>query len=93
MSHPGSLPQLHAMPHVISVDHGERTVLLDAERERYFSLNATGRIVWELLCDGTTREEIIHRLVERFGGDRESTTHDVAQLLERLTHNHLVSER
>jgi hypothetical protein len=94
MSEPISAdPSLSATPHVISVDHGDRTVLLNAESEEYFSLNSTGRAVWSLLCDGTTRTEIVHTLVSRFTGDAEQISADVNALLEKMFCRGLISQK
>jgi hypothetical protein len=90
---PASEPTLQAKPHIISVDHGDRTVLLDAETEQYFSLNITGREVWALLCDGTTRDDITRHLSEKYGSDSSRVSHDVDDMLGRLIRLGLVAER
>lgn len=85
-------PRVRAQIHVISAEHGDRTVLLDARAERYFSLNVTGRVVWDLLCDGTTRSRIISDLASRYGGDIGTITVDVNMLIEKLINSGLVVE-
>ena len=82
-----------AQLHVISAQHGDRTVLLDAQAEKYYSLNATGRLVWDLLCDGTTSEFIVDDLFRRFGGDRSVLVDDVQRLLDHLMSRGLVVEQ
>jgi transglutaminase-like putative cysteine protease len=64
--------------------HGDRTVLLDLRRERYYSLNEVGTRVWALLGDGVDVPTIIARLGEEFDAPIEQIADDVDLLLRRL---------
>jgi hypothetical protein len=71
-------------PHVRSVVHGDRTVLLDLRRERYYSLDEVGTRVWELLGDGADVSTIVTRIGEEFDAPIEQITTDMQALLQRL---------
>jgi hypothetical protein len=71
-------------PHVRSVVHGDRTVLLDLRRERYYSLDEVGTRVWELLGDGADVQTIATRIGEEFDAPVEQIATDIQALLRRL---------
>lgn len=49
-----------------------------------FSLNATGKAIWQLLDGKNTLEQIVDKLCERYAGPRELIEHEVTGLLEEL---------
>lgn len=72
-------------PHIRSVVHGGRTVLLDLDRERYYSLDDVGTRVWALLGDGADVSTVVVRLCEEFDAPFEQIAADVNTFLRRLT--------
>ena len=56
-------------------------VLVDLATNRIFEVNETGAVVWELLTEGVSRDEVLGRLTETFAVDREQA----AAGLERIT--------
>jgi hypothetical protein len=73
-------------PHVRSVVHGDRTILLDLRRERYYSLDEVGTRVWALLGEGADVPAIIARIGEEFDAPIGVIETDVDALLMRLEH-------
>jgi transglutaminase superfamily protein/coenzyme PQQ synthesis protein D (PqqD) len=71
-------------PHVRSVTHGNRTVLLDLRRGKYYSLDEVGTRVWTLLGHGTNVPDIVAHLGEEFDAPVEQITADVDRLLRQL---------
>lgn len=73
---------------VLATAQGESLVLLDLERERYFTLNDVGSRVWMLLTDGATRREIAEIVRNEFqmpaGVTNDVVTQDVGRLLTEL---------
>lgn len=57
-------------------------VILDLERQRYISGNAAVTVLWPLLVEGATREQLAERLVEEYGIEPERAAADVERLLE-----------
>lgn len=52
-------------------------VALDLRESRYLALNPTGRVLWDALVEGATRDELIEQLVEGFAIDRGRAAADV----------------
>jgi hypothetical protein len=70
---------------VLSAVHGDRTVLLDLRRERYYSLDPVGTQVWALLKGGADVPAIVAHLMEEFDVSQERLEADVLGLLEKLS--------
>lgn len=71
-------------PHVRSVTHGDRTVLLDLGRGKYYSLDEVGTRVWALLGNDTNVPNIAAYLSEEFDAPVEQIAADVDRLLQQL---------
>lgn len=69
--------------------HGE-SVLLHLGSESYFSLNATGTLVWRCLRAGGTLGEAIDLLVARHQVDEATAARDAQTLVEALIEAGLV---
>ena len=63
---------------------GEEAALLDLRTKAYFSLNETGRRIWELLPDHPTVSSIVSALAEEYEGETDELAQAVRELLERL---------
>ena len=72
------------LPHVVWARHADATVLLDAERGRYYTLNEVAARVWELVAAGEPVVEILRLLGEEYDAPMETLKADVAGLLDRL---------
>lgn len=71
-------------PHVVWVRQDDATVLLDAERGRYYTLNEVAGRVWELLAAGEPVLEVLTSLRDEFDAPATVLETDVAALLEEL---------
>ncbi len=76
---------------VVATELGEMLVLLDLSTEQYFSLNATGSIVWRMAEVGRDVASICDEVGERFEVSREECAGDVRALLSELSAAKLVS--
>ena len=83
-------PRYRAAPHVLAARHGDRTILLDARRGRYFGLDPVGASIWRLLGEGATAAELVAGLDEEYTALREQLEQDVASFLSRLERARLV---
>ena len=45
----------------------DETVVLDLQGSRYFSINATGTLLWPLLAEGATRAQLLEAVTGRWG--------------------------
>jgi len=77
-------------PHVVWVRHADATVLLDAERGRYYTLNEVAGRAWELLAAGEPVIEILRCLGDEFEVSDATLQADVAALLGRLLEARLI---
>jgi len=66
-------------------------VVLHLRTKRYYSLNETGAVIWQLLEAGTSADDIPVRLMERFDVDTVAAEAAVSRLLEELTAEELIS--
>ena len=71
-------------PEVIARSVGGETVIVDLESEHYFSLNATGAVVWECLSGGGSPASAVATLIEQFEVEEVQATADVAELVGAL---------
>ena len=84
--------RLRRRPGVTSAEvHGE-AVLLDLERGKFYTLNRTGTVVWELLAEPRSPAELHAALLTRFEVDVEPLCADLAALLDDLRTHGLIEE-
>ena len=70
--------------HVVWVGQADATVLLDAERGRYYTLNQVAGRMWELLVAGEPLVEILNCLEEEYDVAPATLRADVAATLRQL---------
>jgi hypothetical protein len=71
-------------PHIVWATHTDATVLLDADRGQYFTLNGVAGRAWDLLAAGEPVIEILQCLGDEYEVEREVLEADVAALLRHL---------
>ena len=55
----------------------DETIVLDLQGSRYFSINATGTLLWPLLAEGATRTQLIAAVTRRGGVSPADAGRDV----------------
>ena len=60
-------------------------VALDDRSLQYLSANPTGAVIWQALVEGTTRSDLVRRLVDAFEVDEPVAARDVEAFLAELT--------
>ena len=78
-------------PGVIETDLGDELVLLDPKTQGMFSLNNTGRIVWQGLKNTETLETIALSLEKTFTVTLEQASLDAQALIDELEKAGLIS--
>ena len=78
-------------PGVIETDLGDELVLLDPKTQGMFSLNNTGRVVWQGLKNTETLEVISLKLEQQFTVTLEQATLDAQALMSELEKAGLIS--
>lgn len=59
-------------------------VALDMAESIYLAVNASGRILWEALSRGTTRAEMVRRLIDAFALSPEAAERDTDAFIAEL---------
>jgi hypothetical protein len=58
---------------------GDQVVILHYDSGRYFSLNASGSVIWKAALENLSQEQIVHRLCDEFDVDRETARQDIEE--------------
>jgi hypothetical protein len=66
-------------------------VLLHMGTKRYYSLNETGALVWQLLEEGATEGDVVTRLVDRYTVAASDAEAALSELLAELLAEGLVA--
>lgn len=56
------------------------------------TLNDTGVFLWNKLCGGTTKEELVFSLLDEYDVSRSVAQEDTEEFLSTLRKNHLLEE-
>jgi hypothetical protein len=78
------------LPHVVWARHTDATVLLDAERGLYYTLNDVAGRAWELLAAGEPVIELQRCLTDEYEVSSETVREDLDRLLDRMLYARLV---
>jgi hypothetical protein len=65
-------------------------VALDLDSSEYLAVNQTGTVIWPLLVDGATREELAAQLAGRYEIDQDTAERDVDQFVSTLSERGLI---
>ena len=60
-------------------------VALDDRSLQYLSANPAGAVLWQALVEGTTREDLVGRLLEEFDVEETVAARDVDSFIVELT--------
>lgn len=77
-------------PEILVTDLDNELVLLNPRTQAMFTLNGTGRIVWQNLGKHSA-EEIAQKIVEQFEVDLQTAQQDTVSLLETLANAGLLA--
>ncbi|MFK7878963.1 PqqD family protein [Roseobacter sp.] len=77
---------------VVDTDIGEDRVLLDLEKNTYFTLNPTAAEVWQAVNEPSSLEALVAVVTEKFDVTADLCRPDVERLLKELLDAELVTE-
>lgn len=69
-----------------------QVVLLDGRTWEYISVNETGRALWDLLVEGTTKDGLVASLLDTYDVSAETAEADVGSFLAMLRDKDLLQE-
>jgi hypothetical protein len=67
-------------------------VALDVANSRYLAVNRSGSLLWPLLVEGATGDQLRDALVERYGQEENVADRDVDRFLRWLDESGLLQE-
>lgn len=76
---------------VIAQEVSGETVLLDLKSEQYFSLDAVGTRIWQLVNEGAVLDEIKRTLLKEYDVNEAQIDRDLNVLIEELVREGLLS--
>jgi hypothetical protein len=68
----------------------DEMVMMDMDQGKYFSLNPTATVIWELLDKPLSMEELCDRLMEEYEVDKEQCLDDVKEHIKEMIKKGLV---
>ena len=71
------------------IDH--EIVALDVQGAAYLAVQGSGAVLWRLLANSTTRENLVETLVETYGIDPATAGGDVDEFLATLSDRGLLA--
>ena len=79
-------------PYVVWTAHPDATVILDADRGQYYTLNGVAARIWELLTAGEPMLAILQALEDEYEIERTRCEADLTELLTQLRALELIEE-
>ena len=70
----------------------DEVVVLDLKGGSYFRVNGSGAMLWQLLAQPRTEDELADALIERFAIDRPTAASDASGFLSDLRDHRLLVE-
>jgi len=80
-----------ARPTVVSVRHGDATVLLDASTGRYYTLNEVGTFIWDQVCEAEPVSAIRDALCSNYDVPADHAQEDVLAFIRSLAKRDLLT--
>ena len=62
----------------------DETVMMDAASGFYFGLNSVASVVWELLKEDRTLDQLVEKLMLEYAVSREQCIEETTQLLQQM---------
>jgi len=75
---------------VVWQDVDDDLVVLDLRSSTYFKLNGTGALLWDLLREPTSQQDLVEALMSKYGIDEDRATSDVDAFIDSLTQKKLL---
>jgi len=69
---------------------GTETVILDSAAGQFFELNEMGTLMVELLLSGSSRQEVVNLIADRYQVDAEVVESDLTGLLQEMRRKQLL---
>jgi hypothetical protein len=78
-------------PDALYEDLDGKIVILNFQKERYYTLDEVGSDMWKLFSEKNNTEEVLNQLLEDYDVDEEKLINDLSQLISKLSESGLVT--
>ena len=75
---------------VFAQEIDEETIILDSETQEYFSINEIGKVIWSLLEEKKSLEEIKAEMLDMYEVPQEQLEKDLLNFLQALEQKGLI---
>ncbi|MFJ8085544.1 lasso peptide biosynthesis PqqD family chaperone [Streptomyces sp. NPDC096205] len=75
---------MNLRPGVVTADTEYGMALLDQNSGEYYTLNPTAALIVRTLLDGTSRQQAVTTLTDRYDVSAEQVEEDITRILEEL---------
>jgi len=75
---------------VASSEIGDELALLEPATGQYFTLNQTGAVVWQLLSEPRSTDDIVQAVADNFDISTADCTSDINELIAQLSNAGLI---
>jgi hypothetical protein len=75
---------------IIQSKIGEEVVMLDMESGFYFGLNSVASVIWAMMKDGITFEDLCNQLMEQFDVEKSLCETDTQELIDQLLEKKII---
>ena len=76
---------------VVSREVEDELVILELSTSTYMTLNGSGKYLWERLVDGSTLDDLVSSLVDRYSITSEQARADVESFVAELDDRELIA--
>ena len=77
-------------PQFATKEIDSKFILINTENKKYFSLDETGKYIWELLDIFKTIDEITNQLIEKYEVSHTQCAKDVLMFIDKLIQNQII---
>lgn len=78
-------------PNVVIQEVDDELVLLHMKTEQYFSLDDVGTVMYRLLTESNSTQEVVQALLGQYDVDENRLRQDLASFIEKLAEKELIA--
>lgn len=78
---------LHRNPDLLETTLDNEVVLMSIERGSYFGLEGTAKLIWQMLEQPMTKDQIVQPLCKQFDAERDVIDRDVGLFIQKMLDN------
>ena len=80
-------------PNMLTTPMDGEIVMMSVQHGKYYSIGKTGVAIWEEIGDGSSIQDVVNRLCERYEVDADICKRDVITFVEKMAAKEIVLVR